>query len=99
MVFRPGPPGVVPGGSGAVVTLTLNETEPQKKLTSENTGRSLLRDTDATGGDTTVDSEPFQALTSPQKSVIGLTTSAVTVKSVNAPPIRITAYVRGMSFR
>ncbi|GAB3082249.1 hypothetical protein GCM10027186_46300 [Micromonospora schwarzwaldensis] len=34
-----------------------------------------------------------------EKSVIGLTTSAVTVSSVNTPPTRITAYVRGMSFR
>ena len=32
-----------------------------------------------------------------EKIVIGLTMSAVTVSSVNAPPIRITAYVTGIS--
>ena len=34
-----------------------------------------------------------------EKIVIGLTMSAVTVSSVNAPPIRITAYVTGISLK
>jgi hypothetical protein len=34
-----------------------------------------------------------------EKSVMGLTTSAAMVSSVNAPPIRITTYVKGISLR
>ena len=56
----------------------------------------------ASGGGGTAGIPRLTAVTSGThlgKSVIGLTTSAVTVSSVNAPPIRITAYVRGISLK